>query len=110
MLAIAPAARAQQSLTKQQEKNLAAFARLFGYVRYFHPSDEAQTISWPMLATKGSRQMLAVQNDAELIKTLNDLFQPLGPTIRVFPTSQPVKFDRAALQPPAAARATQVVS
>jgi C-terminal processing protease CtpA/Prc len=110
LLAIAPAARAQQSLTKQQQKNLAAFARLFGYVRYFHPSDEAQIISWPMLATKGSRQMLAVQNDAELIKTLNDLFQPLGPTIRVFPTGQPMKFDPAALRPPAAARAGRVVS
>jgi hypothetical protein len=110
LLAIAPAARAQQPLTKQQEKNLAAFARLFGYVRYFHPSDEAQTISWPMLATKGSRQMLTVKNDAELIQTLNDLFQPLGPTIRVFPTGQPVKFDPATLRPPAAARATRVVS
>jgi len=110
LLALAPAAHAQQRLTRQQERNLVAFARLFGYVRYFHPSDEAQTISWPMLATKGSRQMLAVPNDAELVRELNNLFQPLGPTIRVFPTSQPVKFDRAALQPPAAARATQVVS
>ena len=109
-LAFGPAAHAQQRLTRQQEKNLAAFARLFGYVRYFHPSDEAQTVSWPMLATKGSRQMLAVQNDAELIKTLNDLFQPLGPTIRVFPTGQPVVFDPAALRPPTAAQATRVVS
>jgi hypothetical protein len=110
LLAGAPRAHAQQRLTKQQEKNLVAFARIFGYVRYFHPSDEAQTISWPMLATKGSRQMLAVQNDAELVRELNSLFQPLGPTIRIFPTSQPVKFDPAALQPPAAARATKVVS
>jgi len=109
-LPFAPRAHAQQRLTKQQEKNLVAFARIFGYVRYFHPSDEAQTISWPMLATKGSRQMLAVRDDAELVRELNALFQPLGPTIRIFPTSQPVKFDPAALQPPAAARATKVVS
>jgi C-terminal processing protease CtpA/Prc len=102
--------QAPQTLTRQQEKNLVAFARIFGYVRYFHPSDEAQTISWPMLATKGSRQMLAVQDDAELIRALNNLFLPLGPTIRVFPTSQPVKFDPATLQPPATARATKVVS
>ena len=110
LLALAPRAHAQQRLTKQQEKNLVAFARIFGYVRYFHPSDEAQTISWPMLATKGSRQMLAVRDDAELVRELNTLFQPLGPTIRIFPASQPVKFDPAALQTPAAARATKVVS
>lgn len=67
-LALVPAAHAQQRLTKQQEKNLVAFSRIFGYVRYFHPSDEAQTISWPMLATKGSRQMLAVRDDAELVR------------------------------------------
>jgi C-terminal processing protease CtpA/Prc len=109
-LVTAAQGQAPQSLTRQQEKNLAAFARLLGYVRYFHPSDEAQTISWPMLATKGSRQMLAVKDDAELIRELNNLFQPLGPTIRVFPTSQPVKFDPATLQPPAAAQATKVVS
>ncbi len=110
LLAVGPPAHAQQRLTQQQEKNLVAFARIFGYVRYFHPSDEAQTISWPMLATKGSRQMLAVQDDAALVRELNNLFQPLGPTIRVFPTSQPVTFDPAALRPPAAARATRVVS
>lgn len=109
-LALAAQAQAPQALTQQQEKNLVAFARLFGYVRYFHPSDEAQTISWPMLATKGSRQMLAVKDDAELVRELNNLFQPLGPTIRVFPTRQPVKFEPATLQPPAAAQATKVVS
>ncbi len=110
LLALTPAAHAQPHLTRQQERNLTAFARLFGYVRYFHPSDEAQRISWPMLATKGSREMLAVPTDAELVRTLNDLFQPLGPTIRVFPTSQPVAFDPAALRPPGAAQASRVVS
>lgn len=110
LLVFAAQAQVPQSLTQQQEKNLVAFARIFGYVRYFHPSDEAQSISWPMLATKGSRQMLAVKDDAELIRELNNLFQPLGPTVRVFPTRQPVKFDPATLRPPAAARATKVVS
>ena len=110
LAAAALPARAQQRLSRQQEKNLVAFARLFGYVRYFHPSDEAQTVAWPLLATKGSRQMLAVRNDAELVRALNNLFQPLGPTIQVFPTARPVAFDPAALQPPAAVPAGRVVS
>jgi hypothetical protein len=102
-------ARAQQALTKQQEKNMVAFARIFGYVRYFHPSDEAQTIAWPMLAAQGSRRMLAAPNDAALLRELNSLFQPLGPTIRIFPTSQPVAFDSATLRP-APGKVTKVVS
>jgi len=101
---------AQQRLTKQQEKNLIAFARLYGYTRYFHPSDEAQQIFWPMFVLKGSQQMLAVQSDKELIQALNGLFQPLGPTIRIFPTSQRLQFDPAALQPPATAGTTRVIS
>lgn len=106
----APRVYAQQRLTKQQEKNLVAFAHLYGYVQYFHPSDEAQRVHWRMFSLKGSRQMLAAKNDKELIQRLNNLFQPLGPTIRVFPTSQHQQFDPTTLQPPATAPATKVVS
>jgi hypothetical protein len=106
----AAAAQAPPALSAQQEKNLVAFAHLYGYVQYFHPSDEAQQVAWRMFSLKGSRQMLAVQNDQELIRTLNDLFQPLGPSIRVFPTSQHLTFDPATVQPPASAPATKAVS
>lgn len=38
-----------QSDTNKKEQNLETFARLYGYARWFHPSDEAQEINhWPM--------------------------------------------------------------
>jgi C-terminal processing protease CtpA/Prc len=110
LLAGAPRAHAQQRLTKQQEKNLVAFAHLYGYVQYFHPSDEAQQVAWRMFSLKGSKQMLAAKNDKELIQSLNSLFLPLGPTIRIFPTSQRQQFDPATVQPPATVLAPKVVS
>jgi len=109
-LAVVPRAHAQPRLTRQQEKNLVAFAHLYGYVQYFHPSDEAQQVAWRMLSLKGSKQMLAAKNDQELIQRLNDLFQPLGPTIQIFPTSQHQKFDLATVQPPTTTLATKVIS
>jgi hypothetical protein len=30
-------------------QNLETFSRLYGYVRWFHPSDEAQEIDWDKL-------------------------------------------------------------
>jgi C-terminal processing protease CtpA/Prc len=109
-LLFVPAVFAQQTLTKQQERNLVAFAHLYGYVQYFHPSDEAQQVAWRMLAIKGSKQMLVARNDGELLQALTDLFQPLGPTIQLFPTSEHRQFDLAALQPPTAAGPGRAVS
>lgn len=35
--------------------NLEAFARLYGYVRFFHPSDEAAALDWDRFAVYGAR-------------------------------------------------------
>ncbi|MCI0465048.1 MAG: hypothetical protein L0Z62_49640, partial [Gemmataceae bacterium] len=37
---------APRNLTERELDNLVAFARLLGYVRYFHPSDEAANANW----------------------------------------------------------------
>jgi hypothetical protein len=42
-------------------RNLEALARLYGYVRYFHPSDEAAGIDWDyfaMLRERSRRQRI----------------------------------------------------
>ena len=44
ILTVLPEASFAQ-LTSRQERNLDAFANLYGYVRYFHPSDEASNIN-----------------------------------------------------------------
>ena len=40
--------------TTQQLENITAFNRLYGYVKYFHPSDEAAAIDWDKFAIYGT--------------------------------------------------------
>ena len=87
-------------LTPRQERNLDAFANLYGYVRFFHPSDEANNINLARFAESGSLKMLAVKDDDGLIKTLKELFLPIAPTIKVYPTNQPETFIISSLTPP----------
>ena len=55
--------------TEQQINNPKTFAKLFGYVRYFYPGDEASGIDWDKFAIYGcsmvdkckSQQVLASQ-------------------------------------------------
>jgi len=99
ILTVLPEASFAQ-LTSRQERNLDAFANLYGYVRYFHPSDEASNINQARFAEAGSLKMLSVKDDAELIKTLKDIFLPIAPTIKIFPTGQPAVFNVSNLMPP----------
>jgi C-terminal processing protease CtpA/Prc len=69
--------------------NLVAFTKLLGYVRYFHPSEPARTANWERFAIDGVRAVEGAKSPAELAQTLEKLFQPIAPTVRVFPTGQP---------------------
>lgn len=75
-------------LSPRQEKNLAAFTRLYGYVRYFHPSDEAARLNWNQFAIYGSLRVLDAGDDGELIRDLDTLFRPIAPTVCIYLTSQ----------------------
>lgn len=82
-----------------QEKidNLVAFAKAYGYVKYFHPSDEASNIDWNRFAAYGAEQVSECGNNSELISTLNKLFKPIAPSI-VFSDAL-MDFDRQLITP-----------
>ncbi len=65
--------------------NLVALARLYGYVRYFHPSDQALEMNWNNIAANGAQAVIEATGPADLARKLQDFFQPLAPTLRVFP-------------------------
>ncbi len=87
-------------LMPQQQKNLTAFSRLYGYVRYFHPSDEASTLDWDGFAIYGARKMLEPKDDKELISTLWQLFHPIAPTVVIYPEKEKYTFSIASITPP----------
>jgi len=65
--------------------NLVAFARLYGYVRWFHPSDEAAAADWDAIAMAGVERVEGARNAKELAEALQAVFQPVAPTLVVFP-------------------------
>lgn len=73
--------------TRQQLRNLTAFTKLYGYVSYFHPSDEAQKLFWAKLAIAGSKKCIDAKNDVELLQALRYYFGPVAPSAKFFPTA-----------------------
>ncbi|CAN5495145.1 S41 family peptidase [soil metagenome] len=86
--------------TDQQINNQKTFARLFGYVRYFYPGDEAQTINWDKFAVYGTSQVDQCKTPEELKTTLNNIFLPLAPSLKIFETEENLQFDATALNAP----------
>ena len=64
-------------------ENLTAFAKVYGHVKYFHPSDEAQEIDWDKFAFHGVDKVKRANDQEELIEILNSLFLPIAPTLRI---------------------------
>ncbi len=78
---------------RQEIENAAAFARLFGAVRYFYPSDAAAGLDWNRFAVHGLKQLRAIPDARRLEAALEELFEPLGPGIDItsqLPPSPPV--------------------
>ena len=74
------ALQAAYSQSDQSIKNLTAFSKAYGYVKYFHPSDEAYQLDWDLFAIYGSKEVQNCQNDKELVFTLNKIFSPIAPS------------------------------
>jgi C-terminal processing protease CtpA/Prc len=86
-------------LTARSLENLVAYTRLLGYVRYFHPSDEAAKTDWNTFAIEGIKVIEPAKNATELAQKLETLFHAIAPTVRVFPTGQPSTPPQALLPP-----------
>src|SRR5579862_3506448 len=86
-------------LTPSQIQNLTAFARLYGYVRYFHPSDEAASIDWDWFAIYGSRQVMTAKGPSEIDKVFRDLFLPIAPGMSIYTTGSPSGFSKETIIP-----------
>lgn len=87
-------------LSSRQERNITAFTKLYGYVRFFCPGDEAQQINWDLMAVYGAGQVLNQPDDKALIAELQKLFLPIAPAIKIGTGDQPPVFNVAEITPP----------
>lgn len=74
-------------------ENIKAFSELYGYVRWFHPSDEAQQIDWNKFAVYGIQKVEKASTTEDLIDSLNALFLPIAPTLRISKISEEFDLD-----------------
>ncbi len=78
-----PGAMAPVRATTATE-NLEAFARLYGYVRWFHPTAAAAQADWRTLAASGVAAVRDASDTGELRDSLLDLFAPMAPELRLW--------------------------
>jgi len=88
------------SALSTQTANLHAFARLYGVVRWFHPSDAASAIDWDQFAVDGARRVVNAPDSKALRATLVDLFGPIAPTVRIVSGDETLAPDIATRRPP----------
>ena len=73
-----------QPSENNQINNLRAFAKLYGYVRFFHPSDESANLDWDKFAVLGVEKVFNCHDIDELKKVLKNLFYPIAPTMSIY--------------------------
>jgi hypothetical protein len=73
----------------RQVDNLRAFAKLYGYVRWFHPGDAAAETDWDALARHGVAAVRDAESADDLRRTLEALFVPIAPTVQVYRQGNP---------------------
>lgn len=90
---------ATKAQTAQQQINLEVFAKLYGYVRFFHPSDEAASVNWDRFAVYGSSEVLNAKDNKTLVKKLKEIFLPIAPSLLIYETSARLSFNEKSITP-----------
>lgn len=74
---------APRPITDSGLANVEAFCRLYGYIRYFHPSDAVRSADWTRVASRGVRAVEGAPDSRALADSLRAVFSPLAPTVIV---------------------------
>lgn len=77
VLAAPLATQAQEVDNNHHLEKLEAFARTYGYVRYFHPSDQASLVDWESMAIHGVNHILNSDESQSTESLLQQLFEPV---------------------------------
>ena len=81
--ASAPFAQPANTIDDTRLDALAALARTYGVVRYFHPSDSLDQVSWDRFLVHACDRMGSVSDPAQIAPRLEELFGPVVEGFRV---------------------------
>ncbi|MCP5051558.1 MAG: peptidase S41 [bacterium] len=99
-LVFSVSASSPDQATNQRIENIKTFTRLYGYVKYFYPGDEAANMDWDRFAIYGVKRVEKAANRGELKAALEELFHPVTPALVIHETREKKTFSAAAITPP----------
>jgi len=82
-----------QIFADRKVQNIESFARLYGYARWFHPSDEAQEIDWNKFAILGVQKVENAKSSKALRDSLYRLFAPIVQGLQIYEEHEPEIFN-----------------
>jgi C-terminal processing protease CtpA/Prc len=100
LLVFIPVSTGCSNQLQRSIKNIEAFTRLYGYVKYFYPGDEAAAMDWERFAVYGVKRVESASNQAGLKKILEELFLPIAPTLVIHESHKKTGFTIASITPP----------
>ena len=77
----------KQAVTSEQ--NLVAFARVYGYVRFFHPTNASAEADWQQLALDGVELVYDAPTLDSQIERLELLMHPYAPSLQLWAHDEP---------------------
>lgn len=75
-------------LNTQQTKALIDFAKVYGLIRYFYPSDQARKINWDAFAFYGVKSILNSNKETPSHQLIEKLFKPVAPLLKIVPKNE----------------------
>ncbi len=72
-------------LTPRQIEFLSDFAKVYGLIRYFYPSNEAKKINWDNFAFHSVKSILNINSEVERYQLIEQLFRPIAPLLKIVP-------------------------
>jgi hypothetical protein len=88
VLLFSPGAATSQT-TDTEIDNLEAFARLAGYLQYFHPTDAASEADWQSVIATNAERVIDIESPDALAEELNAIFAPYAPTVQIYTGDAP---------------------
>ncbi|MCP5047818.1 MAG: hypothetical protein GY940_11650, partial [bacterium] len=89
----------EKQLTDPRIENIETFTRLYGYVRYFYPGDEAAALDWERFAVYGVKRVEPAAGRDQLKKVLKELFLPVAPALEIYETGTGTPYSTASITP-----------
>ncbi|MBL7887946.1 MAG: hypothetical protein JNL24_00245 [Bacteroidia bacterium] len=83
--------RKETSLSDRELTNILTFAEIYGYIRYFYPSEEAKVIDWDKFVIYSLKKIYSCKDDNQLINTLDSLYNKITPNVLFLKGNTPIE-------------------